>query len=226
MEESNGYRFPIPGGLVEVTLLDVVGSPLETPLRKQASLVHMLEDVIQSHGAAGAVRQAQAIQVSPQIGSPGPRSIRVETLRLYVLDTKTQSWFRLPNNNLDQLVNEVLGGVQHMGVFSVMGSAYLDVSDTIAYPVPWRPFGPNAGTGAGQTGTEAGGITFSNLPQEGRLVILDLQGRLVREILLTGNVSETWDVKNEDAQKVVSGTYYWVVEAGGNRKTGKLVIIR
>ena len=35
-----------------------------------------------------------------------------------------------------------------------------------------------------------------------------------------------WDVKNSEGEVVASGVYIWEVTIGGNRKTGKLIVIK
>ena len=118
-------------------------------------------------------------------------------------------------------------GLLKFGVFAVMGSPSLDVDQVIAYPVPWRPHGPNAGLGAGQTGTQTNGIRFTDIPHEGKITdFYDLRGERVRELPLSGNIFVQWDGRNENGVAAESGTYLWVAESSGHKKTGKLVVIR
>ncbi len=224
--ESNGYRFPIPGGIVEIALTDVNGNPIHPTLKKQGQLVHLYGV---SNGQSINSIQAQggpSLQIPDPLNPQSNRTILANTLRIFVLDTRTETWFRLPTNDVDVFLSQVEGGVQRFGVFAAMGAPSTDVNEVVAFPVPWRPNGPNAGLGSGQTGTEAGGITFGNIPQEGSIKIIDLQGALVREINLNGSPLETWDAQNANGEKVASGTYYWIAESAGNRKTGKLMVIR
>ncbi|MCG3205421.1 MAG: hypothetical protein KCHDKBKB_02142 [Elusimicrobia bacterium] len=223
--ESNGYRFPIPGGMVEVTLTNTKGASIDPILQKPGELIHLYQ---LSNGRS--IQPTRSLEIGLQLPDPmnpqQEKNILAKTLRLWVLDPKTESWFRLPSNDVDLFLSRVEGGVQRFGVFAVMGAASTDVNEVVAFPVPWRPSGPNAGLGSGQTGTEAGGITFANIPQEGTLRIVDLQGALVKEIQLIGNPTVQWDVRTTGGEKVASGTYYWIAESGGNKKTGKLMVIR
>jgi hypothetical protein len=122
--------------------------------------------------------------------------------------------------------------VTQLTVFALMGSADGSASDTYVFPVPWRPHGPNAGTGPGQTGTEADGINFVGLPSECTLKIYTVAGDLVREIhhsdaarpLQQGR--ESWDAKTTHGEPVASGVYLWRVESSVDGKNGKLMIIR
>ena len=75
-------------------------------------------------------------------------------------------------------------------------------------------------------------IHFANLPAKCMIRIYSLDGDLVREIPHdktssdTGASHETWDMITRNTQMVVSGMYYWTVEAeGGETQVGKLVVI-
>ncbi|HCC49235.1 MAG TPA: hypothetical protein DEQ38_14130 [Elusimicrobia bacterium] len=152
--------------------------------------------------------------------------VRVDTLQNWVLDPSDDTWVRMPN---------VGGGGKRIssqftmpGVYAIMGSISEAVRNVIAYPVPFRPNGPEAGPGAGQTGTEGGGITFKDLPQRGNIEIYTIDGRLVRKLPIPAGLvipKLAWDVKNDSGQKVASGVYIWRVSSGSNSKTGKLMVI-
>ncbi len=73
---------------------------------------------------------------------------------------------------------------------------------------------------------------FANLPPKCTIRILSLDGDLIREIRHNLDPSnpnaahETWDLITRNMQLVVSGLYYWTVEAeNGKTQIGKLVII-
>jgi hypothetical protein len=75
-------------------------------------------------------------------------------------------------------------------------------------------------------------IHFANLPPKCTIRIFTLDGDLVREIQHDFNSSDpnashdTWDLITRNTQLVVSGLYYWTVEAeNGETQIGKLVII-
>lgn len=221
--ESDGYRFPIAGGVVQISVTTPEGAALSPALNQQADLTHQFLDIAPQDLVVDKFSTTWSTLNSPLDDNVNVRS---STLRIWVFDPTSESWLKLPANSVEMASNEVHGGLNHFGVFAVMGAPDLEVNDVVAYPVPWRPHGPNAGAGSGQTGTEGLGIRFTNLPQEGKIKIFDFQGGVVKEILLTGNVLEPWDAKNSDNEDVASGTYLWLTEAGGNRKTGKLMVIR
>jgi flagellar hook assembly protein FlgD len=111
-----------------------------------------------------------------------------------------------------------------------MGSADADASNVYVFPLPWRPHGPDAGDGPGQTGTDAGGITFSNLPSECTIKIYTVSGHLVRALShsdLAGPVGqEKWDGNTSSGDHAASGVYLWRVESSADSKNGKLMVIR
>lgn len=152
--------------------------------------------------------------------------VRVDTLQNWVLDPSDDTWVRMPN--VAGAGKRIVSQFTMPGVYAIMGSISEAVKNVIAYPVPFRPYGPEAGPGAGQTGTEAGGITFKDLPQRGEIEVYTIDGRLVKKIAIPGGLvipKLAWDVKNDSGQRVASGVYIWRVSSGSNSKTGKLMII-
>ena len=95
-----------------------------------------------------------------------------------------------------------------------------DVSSSHCYPVPFRP-----NIGNTKYGSWTDGIRFTNLPSYGKIRIYTITGEIVREIDIDEN-EEVWDVRNSNGEIVSSGVYIWEVESDGNRKAGKLMIIR
>ncbi|MBI4656930.1 MAG: T9SS type A sorting domain-containing protein [Elusimicrobia bacterium] len=155
--------------------------------------------------------------------------VRFSTLRGYVLDEDTSMWLKTFNNELNANQTYIKFAFTRPSIYAVIGQIDDIVKDVFAYPVPFRPNGPNAGNSAGQTGTEAEGITFANIPQTGSIEIYTIDGRLVRKIEIPLNLVVSkikWDVKNASGEKAVSGVYIWRIISNGNSKTGKLVIIR
>ena len=154
--------------------------------------------------------------------------IRADTLSLWSLDSAHALWVKMPDSGPNG--TSVIGAVTQFSVYALMGSASGDASDVYAFPVPWRPHGRDAGTGAGQTGTDSGGITFSNLPSECDIKIYTLSGSLVREIHhsdLTGPIAqEKWDVNTTGGEHAASGVYLWRIESSVDGKNGKLMVIR
>lgn len=155
--------------------------------------------------------------------------VRVDTLELWRLDEANALWVKAPGARLDAAQKRVAAASSHLSVYALVGGADTAVAEVYAFPVPFRPNGPDKGTGPGKTGTEAAGITFANLPTEGTIDIYTLDGRLVRRLAIPPNLapaSLAWDVKNAAGGKVASGVYLWRAASGGNSKLGRLMVIR
>jgi hypothetical protein len=76
-------------------------------------------------------------------------------------------------------------------------------------------------------------IHFMNLPAKCTIRVFSLDGDLIREFEHDEDPStplashDTWDMITRNTQSVVSGIYYWTVEADdGSTQIGKLVIIK
>ncbi|MBI4349839.1 MAG: T9SS type A sorting domain-containing protein [Elusimicrobia bacterium] len=161
-------------------------------------------------------------------GSSPP--VRVDSLSAWGLDETLDSWVQLPGAGADPEAKMLTVYFDKPGVYALLGSLVESIPSSFkAFPVPYRPYGPQAGAGQGQTGTEAGGITFEGVPQTGRIEIYTLDGRLVRKLAIPDNLTfpyrVVWDVRTVSGGRAASGTYIWRVSSGGNAKTGKLMVI-
>jgi hypothetical protein len=154
--------------------------------------------------------------------------VRVATLNTWTLDQDRNMWVRLPDAGANTGTKTLSVYFGMPGVYAVLGAVDNSVRDVYAFPVPFRPNGPQAGNGRGQTGTEADGITFTSVPQTGSIEIYTLDGRLVRKIIIPDNLiiqEVKWDVKTASGEKAASGVYIWRVVSGSGSKTGKLMVI-
>jgi len=154
--------------------------------------------------------------------------VRVDTIRPWALDETRAMWDKLPAASLDPVSRTITAPLLSPGVYALLGMIDDSVKDTYAFPVPFRPNGPNAGSGPGQTGTEADGIVFTSIPQEGNIEIYTLDGRLVRKLPIPAglmSVTLKWDVRTAGGNRAASGVYIWRVVSGSNTKTGKLMVI-
>lgn len=159
-------------------------------------------------------------------GSAPP--VRADTVKLWVLDEALSMWAKLPASDADRAARSVTVPFLAPGVYALLGQVDESVKDTYAFPVPFRPGGPNAGAGAGQTGTEADGVTFANVPQTGDIEIYTLDGRLVKKLPIPAGLiipKLKWDVRTAGGARAASGVYIWRVVSGANSRTGKLMVI-
>lgn len=146
---------------------------------------------------------------------------RAKDLAVWRLDEGTNSWVKLTGAVLDASARRVTLSVPHFSSYALMAVPDTDVSLVHAFPVPFRP---NSGDPA-RYGSWSGQITFTQLPSTGRIRIYTADGGLVRDLPVSPP-STKWDVKNSAGETVASGVYIWEVTSGGNRKTGKLIVIK
>jgi hypothetical protein len=161
----------------------------------------------------------------------GPAApVRAGTLSLWALDASHHLWVKLPDSSVNGANQTVTGDITAFSAFSLIGAPSGNAQDVFVFPNPWRPHGPTAGTGSNQTGTEAGGMTFNNLPSECTISIYTLSQERVRKLShsdLGGTIGqEKWDGLTSDGSRAASGVYIWRVESSADGKTGKLLIIR
>jgi len=165
---------------------------------------------------------------SSSLLTTGGVPIRPDTLSLWSLDSAHALWVKMPDSRPNG--GSVMGAVTQFSVYALMGSADADASAVYVFPLPWRPHGPNAGSSPGQTGTESGGITFSNLPSECDIKIYTVSGSLVRQLhhtdLIGPVAQQVWDGNTSGGEHAASGVYLWRVESSADSKNGKLMVIK
>jgi hypothetical protein len=203
---------PVSNNLAEVTIFDEQDY-YDKPLAKRGTLV---------------LRYVDANDDGIVDGSNPP--VRATTLTAWALDEVRNTWVELPGTGADPASKTYTAYFDMPGVYAMLGAQDLSISRNFkAYPVPFRPNGPQAGSGQGQTGTEADGITFENAPQEGDIEIFTLDGRLVRKLGIPNNLAwpyrVKWDVLTASGGKAASGVYLWRVNSGASVMTGKLMVI-
>ena len=212
MEVNRGaFAKPLDSNIWEIDVENADGGSYSGPISPNGSITinfTVTGDIVTDHGVA----------TNPPV--------KASTLQLWLLDEEHSLWVRVPDFQLDLLNHRITAPLSHLSVYALIGGADTNVDNVFAYPVPFRPNGPNAGTGPGQTGTEAGGITFTSLPSEGTIEIYTLSGQRVRTLDIPAQPKIVWDVKNSAGESVASGVYIWRLKAGDNSKTGRLMVIR
>ncbi|MBI5059896.1 S8 family serine peptidase [candidate division KSB1 bacterium] len=99
----------------------------------------------------------------------------------------------------------------------VIGTAATSLDEVFAYPNPYAGRGPG--------GVDV--IMFAGLPAEAHIRIFDLRGVLVREIKHHSPLGgASWDLTNDDHERVAGGVYIFTVESGGEKTHGKLAVLR
>lgn len=145
--------------------------------------------------------------------------------------------FGSPKTGLPALESSVTDRAQ--SIFTVIGDASPgDEMQVIVFPNPYRVDGRYRGDGfEGRLYTDrpddrVRAVHFANLPAKCTIRIYTLDGDLVREIVHNeppGSARENhdeWNLITRNTQMVVSGLYYWTVEAPDGRvQMGKLAIV-
>lgn len=164
-------------------------------------------------------------------GSGLVKDSRHETrLALYRFSPETQTWHRVQDSHVDIGTNLVSGSVTRFGVFGVFYESETPgqlFSLAAVYPNPFRP-----NSGSSDDGDYTTGVIFDFLPAGlDRLNLYTLAGEWVASlggaIVPTGVTGQwRWLGTNDAGQRVASGIYLYVMEAGGERKMGKIAVIR
>ncbi|MEA3297192.1 MAG: hypothetical protein U9R56_04950, partial [candidate division Zixibacteria bacterium] len=138
-----------------------------------------------------------------------------------------------PESGLDPLETSVTLGAKMAYPLSSWDDVQAGDLEVFVYPNPYRIDGEYRERGfEGRTEPNrppdrTREIHFANLPPVCTIQIYTLDGDLVREIVHDdGTTHATWDMITRNTQMVVSGLYYWTVEAEGRDiQIGKLAVI-
>lgn len=75
-------------------------------------------------------------------------------------------------------------------------------------------------------GSQHTSIYFKDLAGAGSIKIYTIAGEKVAEIpVAPGEVLKQWNVQNDSGQRLASGVYIYLIDAGGETTKGKLVVI-
>ncbi|MDD5687375.1 MAG: FG-GAP-like repeat-containing protein [Elusimicrobia bacterium] len=121
---------------------------------------------------------------------------------------------------VDKSNNTITATVKHFSTYRVLGSyVSSDMSNVKVYPNPYNP-----------ATAVLGKLKLINLPINSIIKLYSVTGELVRELKETdfGNLGWLeWDGKNDNGDKVGKGVYiYQIQDAAGNKKTGKIGLIK
>ena len=147
------------------------------------------------------------------------KRLKPANLAIWHLDEERKFWVKQTGASITS--DSVSLSVPHLSEYALMGLPDTDLNPVFASPVPFRP---NVGNTA-RYGSWSDGIKFNQLPASGSIKIYTISGSLVRELDVISPVVQ-WDVKNSAGEVVASGVYLWELIVGGNRKTGRLIVIK
>lgn len=69
-------------------------------------------------------------------------------------------------------------------------------------------------------------LTFRNIPEHSNVKVATISGKAVREFSNTAMGDITWDLRNEEGDKIAPGVYMYLVDFPGGRADGKIIVIR
>lgn len=70
-------------------------------------------------------------------------------------------------------------------------------------------------------------LTFTDLPGSGVIRIYNIVGEQVAELnIAPGENPKSWNLVGSSGKMLASGVYIYLIDAGGEKTTGKLVVIR
>ena len=94
---------------------------------------------------------------------------------------------------------------------------WTDLSRMVVYPNPVMP-----------NSRHPGRIVFDSLPSATTVCIYNYNGQLVRRLdkAESGRSRKFWYLDNEEHQDVASGIYIYIVQCAGDRRVGKLAVVR
>lgn len=157
-------------------------------------------------------------------------SAQEDRLALFYYNPGMQAWERVQDSTVDPNRNLVSGTTTKLGTFGVFyaapGAGQL-FSQVMVYPNPFKP-----NSGSIDDGDYNTGVIFDLLPQNlERLDIYNIAGEWVASmgqgIVPTGVPGQwRWRGVNDAGRRVASGIYIYVMEAAGERKIGKIGVIR
>lgn len=125
-----------------------------------------------------------------------------------------RTWKRDFGVKVDEVNNIFTITTRHLSIFGLFTPIVVDLSNIIVYPNPFKPH-------LGHTG-----IYFKGLTEKTTIKIYNIAGELVRKIENVDGET-TWDARNNSGNKVASGVYiYLITNDKGNKRTGKLAVIK
>lgn len=139
-----------------------------------------------------------------------------DALTLAVYNTTTGRYEPIASV-VNKTARTVTANIPHLSLFAIVQHVpSLNLSGVVAFPNPFKEK------------LSHDRITFDFLTAGSKVQIYDVAGTLIHELLDdNGDGQIHWAVRNNSGEKVASGMYFYLVtDANGNKKVGKLGVIR
>ncbi|MBP7652289.1 hypothetical protein KA977_02635 [Candidatus Dependentiae bacterium] len=170
------------------------------------------------------------------INSPVP--VREEWLAVWYRENISEEWkiYNMEKVKFDYEKNTVNISVSHFTMYALFTMSEAmnmnnSIDNVVVYPNPYIPNGANPKQGKPYTSSDpVSGIIFNGINDGTKIEVFTLRGKLVWDAVVDNaaavNWKCRWNVKNNSGEDVASGWYLYVINKNGNRKTGKIAVIR
>ncbi len=143
----------------------------------------------------------------------GGAGLAARTLLIGTYDGGVALW-RPITSTVDVAARQVVGVTSHFSLFGLFGAPAADLTGLKVYPNPFRPLASSKG------------LTFTNLSLQSRVQIYTLTGAVVWDSGQADFGEAAWNGKNADGEVVATGLYYYAVTAPGEKRLGKIAVVK
>ncbi|HPN32390.1 MAG TPA: hypothetical protein PKY81_15670, partial [bacterium] len=167
-----------------------------------------------------------------------PVPVREEWLTVWYRENISENWkiFNTKNFKFDYEKNFVSITTEHFTMFALFTVAEAmnmnnSTENVVVYPNPYIPNGSDPKQGKPYSQSDASsGVVFEGVNDGTKIEIFTIRGKRVWSITVSNSASINWkcrwNAKNDSGEDVASGWYLYVINKNGNKKTGKLAIVR
>jgi hypothetical protein len=167
------------------------------------------------------IQPSKGIPITVTYSDADVQGFTVPKLAIARYDPDAASWVVL-DSRVDTAARTITAVTPHLSKFAVVEPvAVSHLANVRVFPNPYKP-------GSGTSFDRAGGMMFSNLTADAKIQVYAVTGELVFEGEETdGDGRYEWPAVNSSGEKVASGVYVFrITNAAGEKKTGKLAVIR
>ncbi|MDD5688216.1 MAG: discoidin domain-containing protein [Elusimicrobia bacterium] len=226
---ANGLKILIPTGVLSVNKylasIRTSAAPVVRDTMKYANTVNPIcydfGELTFNNSAPVLENQTftRAVNITIPYTSSDIGTLNEDGLRIYYW-TGTDWELVTGVQKVDKVNNTVTATVTHFSTYRILGSyVTVDLNNIKVYPSPYNP-----------ATAVNGKLKISNLPINSIVKLYTVTGDIIRELKETdyGNLGWLeWDGKNDNGDKVGKGVYIYKIEdAAGNKKTGKVGLVK
>jgi len=155
------------------------------------------------------------------------KDVTAQDLIAQLLDEQNNSWISLDGSTVDYTNKFVKVMIPHFSVYGLGFQTYTNLNNVKIYPNPWTSDVNYTPTASLPKTDSAYGIKFINLPVGTTLKIYTVAGEKIKEkVVGFGDNSYNWNLTNADGSEIASGVYLYILEYNGQKRTGKLGVVK